>query len=109
MNVEQMKNARFRLHNIISIYLIFGGFLTSNVSYKKIHFFVCFLVILQWVVFDNRCFLSEYDHDSDTGYSKEVFCSIGVDLDPTQLNIISYMLILIPMAHSFSFFYKTII
>lgn len=97
------KEFRTYLHYSITLYLIFGTFLTNNTTGLKIHFYAGFLTFLQWIIFDNRCLLSAYDHDSKHGYTFSIFKKFGINLKEGQeyiADMVSYILIGIPMLYS---------
>lgn len=96
-------NIRHYIHYIISIYLVFGGLLTNNSYYTKLHFYVTFFVMIHWLTNNGQCFLSQQDYDTSTepnGYSKHLLSSLKISLSSLQLNLISWGSVLIPCLYS---------
>jgi hypothetical protein len=97
-------NLRHYIHYIISFYIIFGGVITKNLNYVKIHFFVTFLIFIHWVTNDGQCFLSEMDYDKNVepnGYMKHLLASVGIHVTPEQLNMVGWSSIILPCLYSF--------
>jgi hypothetical protein len=91
-------------HDAVTFFILAGGFLSSNVYYLKAHFFFCGCIILQWLVNDNRCVLSEKEYDDKNGYTKQLLGYVGItvpDDDCTISNCISYGSTMLSMAFSY--------
>lgn len=92
------------IHYIISFYIIFGGVITKNLTYVKIHFFVTFFIFIHWITNDGQCFLSEIDYDKNTepnGYTKHLLSLVGIHITPEQLKVIGWLSIILPCLYSF--------
>lgn len=69
------------LHTSITIFIIFGNFIT-NPKYVKLHFYLCIATLIQWFVNNNKCVLSElYDDTKDNGYTIKILKQFGFDVD----------------------------
>lgn len=94
-----MKKFRDNLHYLITLFILFG-WIPSNCTTLFIHYYFCIITLLHWMTNDNKCFLSEYDYDDDTGYSAHLLQLLGFNVDPIKdeilLNLISYLCVLIP-------------
>lgn len=100
MNV---KDIRHYLHYLITVYLLFGGIVTNNLYYVKIHFYVTFFTLVHWLTNNGQCFISQMDYDDKkepNGYTKHILDNLSIKTTPTMLRIISYLSILIPCFYS---------
>jgi hypothetical protein len=91
-------------HDALTLFILFGGFLSSNVYYLKAHFFFSGCIILQWLVNDNRCVLSEKEYTDKNGYTKKLVNYLGITIpedDCTISNCISYGSTILSMAFSY--------
>lgn len=101
------KFERTYLHYIISIYIVFGGFIFNDCYQLKLHILFNCIVILHWLTNNNKCFLTEYDYEGGDGYTISILNKLGFDFDPkdTRLsNIISYITTLIPLYFSYKMY-----
>jgi len=83
------------LHSGILLYIIFG-WIANGVSWLAIHIIFCMLVILQWVLNNNRCILTDYQQstgslDPNTSFTKSLFPSLSDE----QINILSYGVVIV--------------
>jgi hypothetical protein len=86
-------------HIIIIFYIIFG-FLTPY-PYLWIHFFYLIIILIQWIIYNNRCILTDLDVyinegtiiDDNNNYSlmNIFYKKIGIELSEKQLIVISYI------------------
>lgn len=94
---------RHYLHYIISIYLVFGGILTNNIDYIKLHFYVTLFVLIHWFTNDGQCFLSEIDYDKNTkpyAYTEHILNKLGINPSEDILHIIGYGSMMVPCFYS---------
>jgi hypothetical protein len=95
-----MKQFNNIIHYLITFFIIFGGSISDNCNLLFVHYYFCIITILHWLTNNNKCFLSEYDYNHDTGYSAHLLQRLGFNFDPVKdqilLNLISYMCVLIP-------------
>ena len=92
------------LHNAITFFVLAGGLLWDNIYYLKAHFFFCGCIILQWLINDNRCILSEKDHEDKNGYTKQLLGYLGITVaedDRVIGNSVAYGSALLSMAISY--------
>lgn len=95
-----MKHLRDNLHYIITIFILFGS-ISNNCNILYFHLFFCISTILHWATNNNKCFLSEYDYNEDTGYSMRILNYFGFNFDKDKdeyiLNTIVYSCVIIPL------------
>jgi hypothetical protein len=94
---------RHYLHYIISFYLIFGGIITDNIDYIRIHFYVTLFVLIHWLTNDGQCFLSEMDYDKNekpNAYTDHLLGIFGIKSTPEISNFIGYATVIIPCLYS---------
>ena len=104
--MSNMKTIRSKLHTFISLYIVFGGAISNNCVFLKIHCITLMIIIFHWLTNNNNCFLSQYDHHQDkTGYTRSVlkkYFGINIsDEDQIKGNIISYFAAIIPLLYTY--------
>lgn len=96
------RTLRTVIHNIVTVYILFGGLLArKSCRYLWFHVIFCLLVLLHWATNDNKCFLSEYDHSSENGYTLETIRHVfGIEIptdDTFWPDFIAHATVLVPM------------
>lgn len=87
------------LHYVISALILFGGAFTSNCTLLKFHLLLCLVVVVHWLTNNNRCMLSEEEHDNPNGYTLGLLRNVGIVIpedDVVTANIVAYAFVLIP-------------
>jgi hypothetical protein len=93
------KLARTYLHYIVTFFILFGGIITNNYNIIKFHIIFNTFIIIHWLTNNNKCFLSEYDHDGSNEYSSGLLKKIGINVENNEnlLNFITYSVVIIPL------------
>jgi hypothetical protein len=81
------------LHWVITTFIVCGGCLLSRwPAALKVHIIFNSLVILQWLLNNNRCILSG-EYDDDAGYTTDVLSRVtGLDVTNAGANAVAYIL-----------------
>jgi len=80
-------------HVLITTVIVCGSCMFyASPGLLKAHVIVCALVIVQWLVNNNRCILSG-EYESDSGYTTDlVHRATGLTVTDHQANLIAYIL-----------------
>ena len=95
------KSYRHYIHYIISFYILFGGVITNNILFIKIHAYTLILILLHWLTNNGRCFLGEIDYKYEkSGYTKHLLEKIGIYTNEKIAMYIGYLALIVPTLYS---------
>ena len=101
-----MKKIRDNFHYLITLFLFFGGIITNDCNFLKIHALFSLLVIFHWITNNNKCFLSDYDYNEGNGYTMHILKKLGINIKQENnemlLNSIAYLSVLIPFFYTYT-------
>ena len=60
------KNQRYYLHTFITFYILFGSILSNESFFIKLHMFILCLIMIHWLLNNNRCYLSDMDNSDNS-------------------------------------------
>ena len=94
------KEQRNYLHMFITFYIAFGGILSNSFLITKIHFYILCLIMIHWLLNNNRCFLSDIDYsenvESNTYSIKILKIITGIEFNSDIAEFISWLTLIIP-------------
>lgn len=89
------------LHHLIVAYILFGGVAVgNNKQYLQYHLIFNMFILIQWLVNDNKCIISQYEGKGESEFTQELLASFGLNVDSRIANYIAYVLVIIPLLNT---------
>ena len=72
------KSQRDNIHYSYNLIIALVPLLSNNLKVLYFHATVCILTILHWHTNEGKCFLSEYDYQGESEYTKQILSFVGI-------------------------------